>query len=109
MPAKMHPPGRRCGWYLALAASLVASGAPAADADRGQRLAQTNCSACHGVAIPPREEVAAAPPLQIIAGKYGFDASAIAAAILAPHPRMNFSPAPGDADDIAAYLGTLPR
>ena len=97
------------GIVLAFAGTLVATAALAADADRGRRLVQEQCSSCHAVAAPRGNEVADAPPFTVIGRKYGFDAAAIAAAILGPHPRMNFAPAPADADDIAAYVGMLAR
>jgi mono/diheme cytochrome c family protein len=94
---------------LALAALVAASTAFAADSGRGQRLAQQHCSPCHVVAAPQRNEVAGAPPFDVIGRKYGFDVTKIGFAILGPHPRMNFSPRRADADDIAAYIGTLSR
>jgi mono/diheme cytochrome c family protein len=94
---------------LTLAATLMATAAFAADADRGRRLAQEQCSSCHAVAAPRGNEVADAPPFAVIGRKYGFEIPAVAAAILGPHPRMNFAPAPADADDIAAHIGTLAR
>jgi hypothetical protein len=53
--------------------------------------------------------VAVAPPFELIGRKYGFDPEAVARAILAPHPKMNFVPGPADAADIAAYISMLPR
>lgn len=95
---------------FAFAAVLVASPAALADdAGRGRQLVQAHCLGCHGAPAQPRAEVAAAPPLDAVARKYGQDASALAFAILAPHPRMNFTPAAEDARAIAAYLAALPR
>jgi mono/diheme cytochrome c family protein len=91
---------------IVLAIACLASSAPAADADRGRRLAQEHCASCHAVTTP-RNEVSDAPPFSVIGRKYGSAAPAIAAAILGPHPRMNFAPVPADADDIAAYIGAL--
>jgi cytochrome c551/c552 len=81
--------------------------APAADAGSGQRLAQEHCAACHAVAPHTRSEVADAPPFDAIGRQYGFDADRIAHAIAGPHPKMNFSPGPREAADIAAYTATL--
>lgn len=89
------------------AALLSATFASAADVDRGRRLAEQHCSACHSVGTGAPPVVADAPPFPSIARKHGFDATTIGFAILAPHPRMNFTPAPADADDIAAYLSTM--
>lgn len=92
---------------MALVAVLLASNAMAADAGRGKRLARERCATCHRVQPGARNEVAQAPPFEVIARKYGFAADAIAFAIAGPHPKMNFSPRPAQAADIAAYISTL--
>jgi len=92
---------------IALFAIAAALNARAADAGRGQRLAQDHCAACHAVAPRTRSEVANAPPFDAIGRKYDFDADRIAHAIAGPHPKMNFSPGPHEAADIAAYIATL--
>jgi mono/diheme cytochrome c family protein len=95
---------------LALAAIvMLAPHARAADAENGRRLAQSHCAFCHAVTPRPPGEVAVAPPFELIGRKYGFDPEAVARAILAPHPKMNFVPGPADAADIAAYISMLPR
>jgi cytochrome c len=91
---------------FALTAMLNARGA---DAQSGKRLAQAHCAACHAIAPHLRSEVADSPPFKVIGRKYGFDADAIARAIAGPHPKMNFSPGPAVAADIAAYIATLGR
>ena len=58
-------------------------------------------------APPARKVVADAPPFEVIGRKYDFDATVIAATIAGPHPKMNFSPRPEEAADIAAYIATL--
>jgi mono/diheme cytochrome c family protein len=85
------------------------SSAFAADAGHGRVLAQRHCSICHTIAPDLRSEVADAPPFEVIGRKHNFDPSSIAAAIVGPHPRMNFAPAIVDAGDIAAYIATLSR
>jgi cytochrome c len=94
---------------LILAGIAPATHARAADVGRGHRLADGQCASCHKVAPPGRGEVADAPPFEVIARKFGFDADAIAHAIAGPHPKMNFSPRPDQAADIAAYIATLKR
>jgi mono/diheme cytochrome c family protein len=91
------------------AAFAAAPGALAADAERGRNLVQMHCAVCHAAPASPRAEVADAPPFAAIARKYGFDAGALSFAILSPHEKMNFTPAPADAADIAAWLSNLPR
>lgn len=90
-----------------LVTMAAATHARAADAGRGQRLAESQCASCHSVAPPGPREVADAPPFAVIARKYGYDADAIAHAIAGPHPKMNFSPQADEAADIAAYIATL--
>ncbi len=92
---------------IALFAMAAATNARAADVGNGRRLAQSHCAACHSVAPQGRSEVAKAPPFDVIGRKYGFDADKIAHAIAGPHPKMNFSPRPADAADVAAYIATL--
>jgi mono/diheme cytochrome c family protein len=89
--------------FIGISASL----AFAADVDRGQRLAEQHCSACHAMGPKPSNVVADSPPFSSIARKHRFDATTIGFAILAPHPKMNFTPSPVDADDIAAYISAL--
>jgi len=94
---------------IALFALTAVLNARGAEPGRGQRLAQDHCAACHAVALHTRSEVADAPPFETIGRKYGFDAGRIAAAIAGPHPKMNFSPRPAQAADIAAYIAGLRR
>ena len=94
---------------ILLAGMAAAMPAHGANAGRGQDLADSHCGSCHSVAPPGRGEVADAPPFEVIASKYGFDADAIAQAIASPHPKMNFSPQADQAADIAAYIAALRR
>ena len=72
-------------------------------------IAQSVCVACHEIAPRAQREVADAPPFDAIGRKYAFAANAIAQAISGPHPKMNFSPPPREAADIAAYIVTLEK
>lgn len=92
---------------IVLAIGSAETFASAADVNRGQRLAEQHCSACHATATKPPDVAADAPPFSSIGRKHRFDATAIGFAILEPHPKMNFTPSPVDADDIAAYVSTL--
>jgi mono/diheme cytochrome c family protein len=93
-------------WLAFVVATLVSPSVFAADLDRGRRLAEQHCSACH--VIDRRADVVAdAPPFYSIARKYLFDPTAIAQAILGPHPKMNFRPEPEDAADIAAHIAQM--
>jgi mono/diheme cytochrome c family protein len=99
---------------LALSVVLLVSAfsmqsAVAADADNGKRLGQQHCSTCHIVEPGSRRELANSPPFDTIAQKFGSAPESIAFAILAPHPRMNFTPSRRDAQDIAAYIATLAK
>jgi len=88
---------------------VLASPVFAADAGNGRQLAVSHCAPCHTVAPGLRNEVANAPPFDVIGRKYGFDADALVNAILEPHQKMNFSPQRGEAVDLAAYIATLGR
>ena len=63
----------------------------------------------HQVGPHSRNELADAPPFELIGRKNGFDAAALAFALLEPHPKMNFSPSQRDAADVAAYISTLSK
>ena len=80
----------------------------AADANRGRDIATHECAACHPVG-PQRNELADAPPFDLIGRKRGFDASALAYALLEPHPKMNFALTQREAEDVAAYISTLSK
>jgi len=108
-PSHAGFPPKLSAWCLAAAVIFAAQSASAADADNGRRLALAHCSPCHLVAPNQRREVADSPSFEAIVRKFGFDAEMIAAAILGPHPRMNMTLTPSEADDIAAYATTLPK
>jgi cytochrome c2 len=80
-----------------------------ADAEAGQRLAQLRCAACHIVPPSRREELADAPPFEMIGRKFGFDFDMLVSNLMGPHAKMNFSLGRSDAENIAASIGTLAR
>jgi mono/diheme cytochrome c family protein len=88
---------------------LLAFDARGSDVANGRVLAASHCAVCHAVAPGQHNEVADAPPFDDIGRKHGFNAGTLVLVILGPHPKMNFMPQPADAEDIAAYIGTLPR
>ena len=81
----------------------------AADADNGKRLALARCTGCHIIAPNHREEVADSPPFETIGRKFGFNSELLVTTILAPHPKMNLMLKRSEADDIAAYIGSLAK
>lgn len=97
-------------WCLPLLVSVVVpAAAHAADAVNGQRIATTHCTSCH-VVLPGRsDEVAQAPPFEVIARKFALTPQVLAFWILDPHPRMNLTLTRRDAEDIAAYINTLAK
>jgi mono/diheme cytochrome c family protein len=98
------------GHCLALAAIFIAPTAFAADADNGERLAQRWCASCHVVASNQRAANADAPPFEVIARMFGFDAKKLVFFLLEPHPKMpSMALTRREADDIAAYIGTLAK
>jgi cytochrome c len=92
-----------------LAAMLAASGAFAADADNGKRLAEMRCVTCHIVSPTQRRDVTDAPPFEAIARKFASNPDTLAFSIIDPHPRMNVTLTRREAQDIAAYINTLAK
>jgi mono/diheme cytochrome c family protein len=92
-----------------LPAMLAASGALAADADNGKRLAETRCVTCHIVPPSERRVVTDAPPFEAIARKYASNPDTLAFSIMNPHPRMNVTLTRREAQDVAAYINTLAK
>jgi hypothetical protein len=80
---------------LAFDATIVAMpGATADDAvQRGGQLARIQCASCHMIAPHQREELADAPPFEIIARKASFDSdqliNLLAFTLNVPRPRHN--------------------
>ncbi len=92
-----------------LSAMLATSGALAADADNGKRLAETRCVICHIVAPSERRVVTDAPPFEAIARKFASNPDTLAFSIINPHPRMNVTLTRREAQDVAAYINTLAK
>ena len=89
-------------------AAVMAQTALAADAFNGKRLAERWCAACHVVASDQREANADAPPFEEIAKRPNFSESGLVTFLLDPHAKMpNMNLTRVEADDIAAYVGTL--
>jgi cytochrome c len=99
--------GKAAACYLALA--VMTCGAFGGDAQRGKRLAQLRCAACHIIGPGPGSEVAESPPFEVIGRKWGFNADTIVFALVGPHRRMNFGLTRPEADDVAAYIATLAK
>ena len=79
------------------------------DVERGKRLAQLRCAACHIIGPGPLNEVAESPPFEVIGRKWSFDADALVFALVGPHRKMNFGLTRPEADDVAAYIATLAK
>jgi mono/diheme cytochrome c family protein len=92
---------------LLLPALSIASAAIAADAGNGQRIAEMRCVTCHMVGADRRREVADAPPFEVIARKFAVSPEILAFSMLEPHPKMNVTLTRREAEDIAAYIGSL--
>jgi mono/diheme cytochrome c family protein len=97
-----------CATAFGIFAADVVRPALAADAANGQRLAELWCAACHVVTVNQRQANADAPPFEEIAKRPNFREPGLVTFLLDPHakmPNMNLSRI--EADDIAAYIGTL--
>ena len=92
-----------------LPAILAASGALAADADNGKRVAEMRCVSCHIVSPTERREVTDAPPFEAIARNFASNPDTLAFSIVDPHPRMNVTLTRREAQDVAAYINTLAK
>src|SRR5215510_5391902 len=92
-----------------LPAILAASGALAADADNGKRLAEMRCVTCHIVSPGERRVVTDAPPFEAIARKFASNLDTLAFSVMDPHPRMNVTLTRREAQDVAAYINTLAK
>jgi|SRR5215471_12122625 len=97
------------GFPTCVALSLMTAVAFAGDIERGKRVAQDRCAACHIIGRGLRGIVADSPPFEIIGRKYGFYVDNLLSALVNPHAKMNFAVRGRDADDIAAYIATLAR
>ena len=92
----------------AICATFAGAPALAADAFNGKRLAERWCAACHVVSVTQREANADAPPFEEIAKRPNFSQSGLATFLLDPHAKMpDMSLTRIEANDIAAYIGTL--
>jgi len=96
-------------FYSMLTAVLAASGALAADAGNGKRLAEMRCVTCHIVSPSERRGVTDAPPFEAIARKFASSPDMLAFSIMDPHPRMNVTLTRREAQDVAAYINTLAK
>ena len=96
--------------FVALSVFLATPVAIAADASNGVRVAEARCVTCHAVGpLGLGRDVADAPPFEAIATKFAAQPKSLAFAIRDPHPRMNITVTPREAEDIAAYINTLAK
>lgn len=103
-------------WLGAIAMAMSAGVAPAASAAssdqlaRGQALLESNCSRCHAIGPAGASPFGAAPPFRTLHERYPVETleEALAEGIISGHPVMpEFVFAPGEIDDIIAYLKSL--
>lgn len=94
-----------------LGALLIAPGcsmALAGDPAHGADLAKRWCATCHLVASDQKQANADVPSFAAIARKSDFTPEKIAFFLLDPHPKMpSFPLSRTEADDLAAYIGSL--
>ena len=97
-----------CATGFGILAAEIIPPALAADAINGKRLAERWCAACHVVTVNQREANADAPPFEEIAKRPNFSELGLVTFLLNPHAKMpNMNLTRIEADDIAAYIGTL--
>ena len=89
-------------------ATNIVPPALAADALNGKRLAELWCAVCHVVTVNQRQANADAPPFEEIAKRPNFSELGLVTFLLNPHAKMpNMNLTRIEANDIAAYIGTL--
>jgi mono/diheme cytochrome c family protein len=77
----------------------------AANARKGETLAQRWCASCHIISSDQIQGTTQAPPFSAIAGKTDFNETMLAYFLLTPHPRMpDISLSRSEAEDLAAYI-----
>jgi mono/diheme cytochrome c family protein len=92
----------------AIFAADAGHAALAADASNGRRVAERWCAACHVVTGAQRQANADAPTFEEIAKRPNFSEPGLVTFLLDPHAKMpNMNLTRIEADDIAAYIGTL--
>ena len=94
---------------LFIVANFGAQSVSAAEAEKGKRIAQSQCAPCHIVVPMQRRELSNSPPFDQIARKNDLNPAMLAYLILSPHPRMNMGLSREEADDLAAYITSLRR
>lgn len=99
--------------FRVFALSLGALGvmpAAAADVDHGEQLARRWCASCHIVAEDQTRGSDNVPTFPAVARRPGFTAEKIARFLRDPHPKMpDMHLSRTEADDLAAYIGTLKK
>jgi mono/diheme cytochrome c family protein len=97
-----------CATAIGVFIADIARPALAADALNGKRLAELWCAACHVVTANQRQANADAPPFEEIAKRPNFSEPGLVTFLLDPHAKMpNMNLTRTEANDIAAYVGTL--
>jgi mono/diheme cytochrome c family protein len=82
----------------------------AGDPAHGADLAKRWCATCHLVGSDQNQANADVPSFAAIAHKSDFTPEKLAFFLLDPHPKMpNFPLSRTEADDLAAYIGSLRR
>ena len=93
---------------VVIAVAINGSPSIAGDPDQGEQLARRWCSSCHLVAGDQRQASADVPPFSAIARMPNFTQEKVAFFLLDPHPKMpSLGLSRREADDIAAYIGSL--
>jgi cytochrome c len=97
------------GTAVLLLGSAAALAQESGDAERGHKLAKSNCVGCHGVDLADeRSPLAKAPPFKKVAVTPGMSEYALMVWFRSPHQSMpDFIIATPDVRDLAAYIMSL--
>ncbi len=95
-------------YVLTLAMTFAVTAVNAQDVQTGRRLAESRCAPCHTVGPWRRDELADAPPFEVLARKFP-DSASLVAALRGPHRKMNFRPTQAESENLAEYIRSLAR
>lgn len=95
---------------MTAAAALLMAASAAPGVDRGGRIAQQRCAACHAVAVDGGSPNLAAPTFSDIRMRYNALSLERELARISSHGHFEMRPqtiSPSEAEDLAAYIETL--
>ena len=102
--------GRSAALLLVWAVASLPVAAQSTQTERGQAIANKQCSRCHSIARAGNSPMGLAPPFRDLSKRYPIEmlGEALAEGIMTGHPAMpNFTFAPRDIDALLTYIDSL--